>query len=228
MVDGQVQVLEHEGDAALGAKVGDPVQRVARLEPHRSRHDLAGRNRKSAFAEAGAVKVEAGDIQALADLDRFARRGEQRFCAFVVGEPAACVARHGGKDRAGLFQHSEIMGAPVPDADLEAKLRETPQAPFHRFVPPKHFGAGGKRERLGHVRLSDQGRDQGAPSALSQRGATSPPWIVPIGAASMILNRTPFSSSARRSVAVCASPKKEYTFHIDLGIEFLFHSGHPE
>jgi hypothetical protein len=25
-----------------------------------------------------------------------------------------------------------------------------------------------------------------------------------------------------------ARPQKEYTFHIDLGIEFLFHSGDPE
>jgi hypothetical protein len=38
---------------------------------------------------------------------------------------------------------------------LEAKLREAPQAPFHGFIPPKHFGAGGKRERLGHIRLSN-------------------------------------------------------------------------
>jgi len=31
----------------------------------------------------------------------------------------------------------------------------------------------------------------------------------------------------RRSVAAHALTEKEYTFHIDLGIEFLFHSGCP-
>jgi hypothetical protein len=75
---------------------------------------------------------------------------------------------------------------------------------------------------------SRRGRDQGASSALSHRGATPPPWIVPHGAASKILNGTPFSSSARQSFAVCAWSKKEYTFHIDLGIEFLFHYPDPE
>ena len=79
VVDAEVQVLEHEGDAALGAKVGDPAQRVARLEPHRSRHDLARRDRNSAFAEPGAVKIEAGDIQALADLDRLRAVASRAF-----------------------------------------------------------------------------------------------------------------------------------------------------
>jgi hypothetical protein len=32
----------------------------------------------------------------------------------------------------------------------------------------------------------------------------------------------------RRSVAAHALSEKEYTFHIDLGIEFLFHSDDPE
>ena len=152
------------------------------------------------------MQIEAGDIQALADLDRFARRGEQRFRAVIVGEPAACVARHGGKERAGLFQHGKIMGAPVPDADLEAKLGEAPQAPLHRFARPKHFGAGGKGERLGHVRLSDRGC-QDAPGAVSQRAATLPPWILPIRPAPMIPNRMR-SSSAGADPSAARSPKK--------------------
>src|ERR1700722_5582422 len=118
------------------------------------------------------------------------------------------------------------MGSPVPDAGLEAKLRETPQAPFHGFVPPKHFGAGGKRERLGHIRLSNKlglsaraGRTLAArrDSATMDRACRSCPNDPQ---SHIVLHR-------RRSVAAHGA-KKEYTFHIDLGIEFLFHSVDPE
>ncbi len=62
VVDRQIQVLEHEGDAVVGAEVGDPVQRVARFEPHRAGDDLTGRDGKTTLAEAGSVEIEAGDV----------------------------------------------------------------------------------------------------------------------------------------------------------------------
>jgi hypothetical protein len=74
---------------------------------------------------------------------------------------------------------------------------------------------------------SRRGKDQCAPSALSHRAATLPPWIAPIGAALMILNGTP-PSSGSADPARSTPAKKEYTFHIDLGIEFLFHFRDPE
>ena len=56
VVDGLVQVLDHERDAALGAEIGDALERVARFQPHRRRSRLrraspAGRLRRGRFRE---------------------------------------------------------------------------------------------------------------------------------------------------------------------------------
>ena len=69
MVDREVEVLEHEGDAVLGAEIGDRL-RVSRALSHIGPVTVARGYGKSAFAESRAMKVEPGDVQAFADVDR--------------------------------------------------------------------------------------------------------------------------------------------------------------
>src|ERR1700722_3521410 len=62
-------------------------------------------------------------------------------------------------------------------------------------------------------------------TSLSERAATLPPWIFPIRPAPIIPN---FMGSSSKRPNPSGRSKKECTFHIDLGIEFLFHSDDAE
>jgi hypothetical protein len=154
VIDRQVQVLDHECGAVLGAQIGDAGKRIARLEPHCAGHNLARGDGQSAFAEAGPVRVQPRDIEALADLDRLPRRCEQFLGALVVGQASPDVAGHRREYRAGLFQHAKIVRLPAPNPSLVTKLRQAAEPPFHRLVAPKHLGARRKCERLGHRQIS--------------------------------------------------------------------------
>ena len=143
--------------SVLLGEVGDAVERVARLEPHRAGDRFAGRDRQAAIAQASAMQVEPRDAEALAD-----RRSSRFAVASSSAAPSSSASRpreiavHDGEDRAGFLEHAEVVIGPVPDADLEAHFGEALQAPFHRPVAPQHLGAGRQREGRRTCQISMQ------------------------------------------------------------------------
>ena len=77
MIDGGVEVLQDERHAGPFAEIGDAVQRVPRLQPHRPGDLVRRLHRQAAAVKAGAVQVQARDAEPLGDRDRLFRRAEQ-------------------------------------------------------------------------------------------------------------------------------------------------------
>ena len=149
---GRVQVLEREGHAHFRPEIGDTLERVAGLQPHRA-GDGHGRNKRNpAVAQSGSVQIEPRNSEALADFCGLPCGGKELRRALVVGETPAQVAVDDREVGAGAFQRIQIVSRPVPETDAKSKLRQAAHAPFDGLVRPEHFGACRKSERLRHRR----------------------------------------------------------------------------
>jgi hypothetical protein len=94
MIDGRVEIFETEGHSGPLAEIGDAVERVPRLEPHRA-GDLIGRlDRQAPAVEAGAVQIQARDAETRGNRQGLLGRADEFVGPFIVGKGAGDISGH--------------------------------------------------------------------------------------------------------------------------------------
>jgi hypothetical protein len=149
VVDGGVQVLQHERDPVPLAQLGEAVQGPGGGEPHRAGDLTDGLDRQALVVQAGAMQVQPRAAEPPGGRDRLPGGTQQFGRAVGVGQGTAGVAGHRGEHRAGAGQGAEVLARPVPDEDLEAQAGDPPDPLRDRQVEEDHLGADGQRKRGG-------------------------------------------------------------------------------